>query len=182
VVIAAAAGEPPLALVQRVRTELERCGLVVQSSQLQQEHRRVVEDHLLLVAQFLGVMAQLMIAVGGLGLASTMSLAVLERRREIGVLRAIGARHSAIFGMIQAEGLVVAAASWLVALPLSVPMSVVLGHAFGRIMMPVPVSLVPDPTGVFRWLAVVLLVSVAACAWPAFRAMHVPAAAALSYE
>ena len=64
--------------------------------------------HLLMVADFLGVMAWVMIAVGGLGLASTMSLAVLERTREIGVMRAIGARHGAIHLIIQVEGLVIA--------------------------------------------------------------------------
>ncbi len=171
-----------LELVQRLRTELEHSGFTVQSSQLMEQSRRVMEDHLLMVAGFLGIMSQLMIVVGGLGLASTMSLAVLERTREIGVLRAIGASHRAILTMIQIEGLVVAIASWLIALPLSVPMSVVLGKAFGRIMLPVPVILVPEPTGVLRWLAVALVVSIAACAWPALRATRITTAAALAYE
>ena len=171
-----------LELVQRLRSELESQGFVIQTSQLMEQSRRVMEDHLLMVAGFLGVMSQLMIVVGGLGLASTMSLAVLERTREIGVLRAIGASHRAILSMIQIEGLVVAIASWLLALPLSIPMSVVLGKAFGRIMLPVPVILVPEPSGVLRWLAVALIVSIAACAWPALRATRITTAAALAYE
>lgn len=171
-----------LELVQRLRAELGERGMAIRSSQLMQEQRRVFEDHLLMVAGFLGVMSQLMIVVGGLGLASTMSLAVLERTREIGVLRAIGARHRAILTMIQVEGLVIAGASWVVALPLSVPMSVVLARAFGRIMIRVPVKFVPEPSGVLRWLAVVVAVSLVACAWPALRALRVTVARALAYE
>ena len=171
-----------LDLVQRLRTELARGGFEVQSSQLMTDSRKIVEDHLLMVASFLGIMGQLMILVGGLGLASTMSLGVLERTREIGVLRAIGARHGSIMTMIQVEGLVIALVSWLIAIPLSVPMSVFLGEAFGRVMIRVPVILVPDVTGVLRWLAVVVAVSAIACLWPALRAMRVPTAAALAYE
>jgi len=169
-------------LILRLRTELEQSGLPVQSSQLLEENRRVMEDHLLMVADFLAVMSWLMIIVGGLGLASTMSLAVLERTREIGVLRAIGARHRAIHGMVQTEGLVIAVASWVIAIPLSVPMSVALGRAFGRIMVRVPVRFVPEPSGVLLWLGVVVAVSLVACAWPAFRATRVPTATALAYE
>ncbi len=169
-------------LAQRLRRDLESAGLPVQSTQLLSENRRITEDHLLMVAGFLGIMGQLMIVVGGLGLASTMSLAVLERTREIGVLRAIGARHRSIIGMVQAEGLVIAIASWVVAIPLSIPMSIVLGKAFGRIMLPVPVVLVPEMTGVMRWLAVVIVVSLVACLWPAIRATRIPTAAALAYE
>jgi putative ABC transport system permease protein len=184
VVVSSAVGgsASQLDLVQRLRAELERRGFTVQSSQLMEQARRVMEDHLLMVAGFLGVMSQLMIVVGGLGLASTMSLAVLERTREIGVLRAIGARHRDILTMVQVEGLVVAILGWALALPLSVPMSVVLGRAFGRIMLPVPVSFLPEPSAVVRWLVVVLVVSVAASAWPAFRATRVTTATALAYE
>ncbi len=169
-------------LSRRLRDELETRGFAVAGSQLIAESRRSIEDHLLMVAGFLMTMSQLMIVVGGLGLASTMSLAVLERTREIGVLRAIGARRGAILTMVQVEGLVIAIASWALAIPLSLPMSVVLGKAFGRIMMPVPVTYVPEPGGVGRWLVVVIGVSVVACAWPAFRAMRITTAAALSYS
>ncbi len=60
-------------------------------------------------------------------------------------------------------------------------MSVILGKAFGRIMIPVPVTYLPEPAGVGRWFLVVLAVSVVACAWPAIRAMRITTAAALSY-
>lgn len=49
-------------------------------------------------------------------------------------------------------------------------------------MLRVPVILVPEPAAMLRWLAVVVGVSIVACAWPAYRAMRVTTAAALSYE
>jgi len=117
-----------------------------------------------------------------MGLASTMGLAVLERTREIGVLRAIGASHGALLVMVQVEGMVIALLGWLVALPLSVPMSLALGRAFGRVMLDVPVRYLPAGAGVARWLALSVVVSAAACAWPAIRAMQVTVAQALAYE
>jgi putative ABC transport system permease protein len=168
--------------MQRLRTRLSEEGFDISAGQLMSEQRSVVEDHLLMVAGFLGIMGKLIIIVGGLGLASTMSLGVLERTREIGVMRAIGAPHRAILGMIQVEGLVVALLSWLVAIPLSAPMSIVLARAFGRIMFPVGARLLPETSGVIEWLAVVIVVSLVACAWPAIRAMRIPVARALVYE
>ena len=166
----------PLDLIRRVRAALSDGGVEVSSGQLIAAQRRVIEDHLLMVASFLGNMSLLMIVVGGLGLASTMSLAVLERTREIGVLRAIGAPHSSILAMVQIEGLVIALLSWALALPLSVPMSVVLEQAFGRIMLETPVNLVPEVTGMVRWFGVVVIVSLVSCAWPALRATRIPTA------
>jgi putative ABC transport system permease protein len=172
----------PLDLILRLRAELEHAAMPVASSQSLAETRRVVEDHLLMVVEFLGIMGWVMIAVGGMGLAATMSVAVLERTREIGVLRAIGARHRAILSMIQIEGLVIAVLGWLVSIPLSIPMSWVLADAFGRVMFRAPARLLPDARGLLAWLALVVVVSIIACAWPARRATRIPTAAALSYE
>jgi putative ABC transport system permease protein len=171
-----------LDVIQRLRGELEQADASVSSSQRVDESRRVIEDHLLMVVQFLGAMSWVMILVGGMGLASTMSLAVMERTREIGVLRAIGARHHDILLLVEIEGMVIALLAWLIALPLSVPISVVLGDAFGRIMFPVPASYVPAFGGMLGWLVLVVIVAALACAWPALRAMRVPPAAALAYE
>ncbi len=171
-----------LDLIQRLRAALADRGVSVSSSSMLAESRRSTEDHLLMVVDFLGSMGWLMLLVGGLGLASTMGLAVLERTREIGVLRAIGARHSAILTMIQVEGLTVALLSWALAIPLSIPMSVFLADAFSRIMLRVPVTYVPNMTGVGIWLVLAVVVSLLASAWPARRAMRVPTAAALAYD
>ena len=171
-----------LDVIMRLRSELERQNIRVAASELLSETRRAAEDHLLMVVEFLGVMAWVMIAVGGMGLASTMSLAVLERTREIGVMRAIGARQGAIMRMIQAEGIVIVLLAWLVSLPLSAPMSAGLAVAFGKVMFTVPVQALPNAGAAFAWLVLVLGLSLLACAWPGLRAMRIPVAAALSYE
>ena len=176
-------GEPSqLELMQRVRAALADARVTVQSGQLMSESRAVMEDHLLMVAGFLGIMGQLMIIVGGLALASTMGMAVLERTREIGVMRAIGAPHRAILMMIQAVGLVIALLGWLFAIPLSIPMSVALGNAFGRIMLPVATRYTPEWIGVAEWFGVAVIVSLVACAAPAWRATRITTKAALAYE
>lgn len=169
-------------LILRLRSSLGEAGMPVSSSQLIAEARRVIEDHLLLVVDFLASVGWLMLLVGGLALGSTMGLSVLERTREIGVLRAIGAGHGQIVSLVQVEGLTIALLSWGVAIPLSVPISAALASAFARIMLRVPVRYVPESYGVVAWLALVLVVSVVACAWPAVRALRVPVAGALGWE
>jgi predicted lysophospholipase L1 biosynthesis ABC-type transport system permease subunit len=56
---------------------------------------------------FLIVMSAVLALVGGLGLMTTMSLNVLERRREMGVLRAIGASPRMVWLIVVAEAVVV---------------------------------------------------------------------------
>jgi len=171
-----------LDVIQRLRTALTEAGMPVASSQLQSEGRRVLEDHLLMVVDFLGAMAWVMIVVGGMGLASTIGMGVLERTREIGVLRAIGAPGRTIQLLVQTEGLVIVVLAWGLSLPLSAPMSLLLGEAFGRIMFPVPAQALPSAATALGWLAIMLGVSLLACAWPARNASRISAARALSYE
>lgn len=58
--------------------------------------------------------------VGGLGLLTTLSLSVIERQREIGVMRSIGADSSTIASQFVIEGLMVGLVAWILGLPLSV--------------------------------------------------------------
>lgn len=183
VVRAASVGEATqLELIGRLRSALGARGFTVASSARLVESRRVMEDHLLMVVDMLGAMGWLLLVVGGLGLGSTMAIAVLERTREIGVLRAIGARDGTVMRLVVVEGLAMGLMGWGLALPLSVPVSLALGEMFGRIMVPVASSPVPDGAAVLAWLALVLVIGVGASAWPARRAARVPAARALSYE
>lgn len=82
---------------------------------------QIIEDHLIVIMIFLTMMSLLVLAVGGLGLLSTMSINVLERTREIGVMRAIGAGTKTVIALVVAEGELVGLLSWIVALILAGP-------------------------------------------------------------
>ncbi len=88
-----------------------------------------------------------------------MNLAVLERTREIGVLRAVGADQRIVRRMLLAEGLVVGGVSCVLVVPLAIPLTLLLGSGFGRIMLNAPVKFVLDPLAVLVWTLLVLAVS-----------------------
>ena len=75
------------------------------------------------VVSFMTVMAVLIAVVGGLGLMSTMSINVMERTREIGVMRAIGASNSDIQSIVIVEGMVIGMISWAISILVSIPIT-----------------------------------------------------------
>ncbi len=92
---------------RRLESQFAGSGLDVYGSVRMADYRKVIEDHLLVLSTFLVLMSVLVLLVGGLGLASTMSINILERTREIGVLRAIGASSGSILKIIVAEGAII---------------------------------------------------------------------------
>jgi putative ABC transport system permease protein len=66
----------------------------------------------------IGVLGLLVVAISMVGLINAITMSVLERTREIGVLRCIGARGRDIRRIFAAEGLTVAFSGWLLGLPL----------------------------------------------------------------
>jgi putative ABC transport system permease protein len=77
----------------------------------------------------LGIMAIIIGAVGSIALSGALSLSVMERRREIGVMRAIGASSGVIARLFIGEGLLLGWLSWLIALPLGLPLQVYTGRS-----------------------------------------------------
>lgn len=93
------------------------------------------------VVYILFVVVALTALVGGLGLLSTQSISVMERRREIGILRSMGARPALIRRLVITEGLLTA----LLSLPLSYLLSWPLTLALGKAVVVGITSLAPDP-------------------------------------
>jgi putative ABC transport system permease protein len=127
-------------------------------------------------------MAVMAAVVGSLGLASTMSINVVERGREIGVMRATGATSLAVAGIIIAEGLLVGVLSWLLAVPLSYPGALFLSNALGDSLIRIPLEFTYSIDGVGLWLLIVAVLSALASLWPALRATRVSVREALAYE
>ena len=72
---------------------------------------------------FLLIMSGLTAAVGSIGLMGTMSMNVMERTREIGVMRAIGATDRQVMNQVLLEGMLIGLISWVLAFGLAFPIS-----------------------------------------------------------
>jgi putative ABC transport system permease protein len=135
-----------------------------------------------LLVTFLLIMALLLAVVGGLGLTGTMSINVLERTREIGVMRAIGASTPAIVRIVIFEGVFIGLLSWAQGVVLALPISRLLGSAIGTLIVRDPLSYAFSLPGAAIWLAVVAGVSAAASLAPALNAARISVREALAYE
>jgi len=127
-------------------------------------------------------MAAMTALIGGLGLAGMMSLNVMERTREIGVMRSIGAADGMISGVVVTEGLLIGVISWALAVPFSIPMSLVFNAMLGETFFDQPLDFVFSPFGPIAWLAIVVIVSVISSLLPAYRATKMSVRETLAYE
>ena len=144
--------------------------------------RFAYDQHMIMIYVFLIVMSAIIGGVGGLGLMTTMSLNVLERRREMGVMRAIGATPKTIWSMIVAEGVVIGVLSWAVAAFLAWPVSKVLGDLFMRAMFRSGLDFRFEPLGLLIWILLSISLSAVASFFPAWKASRVTVREALAYE
>lgn len=74
--------------------------------------------------------AVLIAAVGAIGLLTTLSIAVLERQKEIGVMRSLGASSLTVATQFVIEGLLVGLVAWIIGVPLSYVMALGLYDVF----------------------------------------------------
>ena len=97
-------------------------------------------------------MAILMALVGTIGLTSAMSMNILERTREIAVMRAIGATPQKIRNLIVWEGFLIGAFSIIFAFALSAIFSAYMGQLIGNMAFRTPLSLtIPGLRLGFGW-------------------------------
>ena len=160
----------------------ERIGVRVSSVTTLTNERAEAEVAFDAIVALLLVMAILLALVGGLGLMGTMSINVLERTREIGVLRAIGAPNRGVAQVFILEGITIGLLSWFMGALLAVPLSQGLNEAVGVQLMGLPLSYSYSMPGLWVWLVVVLLLSALASFIPARNASSLTVREVLAYE
>lgn len=134
-----------------------------------------------IIITLLVVMAILIGLVGSIALSGVLSLNILERRREIGVMRAIGASSGAVSGIFVGEGLILGWLSWLIAVPLSLPAGQVMTQALGAALGG-EIVYKYTPTGALYWLVIITLLSIVASYFPARRATSISVRESLAYQ
>jgi len=135
-----------------------------------------------ILVTFLLSMALLTALVGSIGLTGTMGMNVLERTREIGVMRAIGAVDFAIIKSVVIEGSFIGLISWMLSVVFSFPISFMLLKIISEAMINAPISLAFTTSGMLVWLGVVLGLSIIASILPARSAARLTIREVLAYE
>ncbi|MEO8357422.1 MAG: FtsX-like permease family protein [Chloroflexota bacterium] len=167
---------------QQLLTLFEQHGIRVGSTQLGADFITSQKAQTDILVYFMLVMATLIAIVGGLGLMGTMSINVLERTREIGVMRAIGASNADIQGIVIVEGLVIGLISWTISILLSFPITGVLTFGVGMAVLTAPMPAVFGMSGIIVWLIFTLVLATIASALPARRASRLTVRDTLAYE
>ncbi len=135
-----------------------------------------------LVISLLLILAILTGLVGSIGLSGTLSLNVLERTSEIGILRAVGAHDKAISQLVIYEGLFTGLVSYVIGALVSFPVSILLGNMVNQAIFKSEAILTINPTGFLIWFAVVILMSIIASLLPARNATRLTIREVLAYE
>jgi putative ABC transport system permease protein len=131
---------------------------------------------------FLLIMAILTAVVGSMGLTGTMGMNVLERTREIGIMRAIGADDRAVMRTVIAEGVFIGMISFGLAVILSIPFTYLLSTIVSLAVFQTPIDVVFTYAGYAIWLGLVLVLSALASILPAQNAARLTIREVLAYE
>ncbi len=135
-----------------------------------------------IIVYLLSAMGVLIATVGALGLTGTMSTNVLERTREIGVMRAIGATDGAIQRIVITEGVLIGLISWVIGAALAYPAGAAISAGVGQILFSADLPYTFSGTGVVTWFFIVSILATLASFLPARNASKLTVREVLAYE
>jgi putative ABC transport system permease protein len=161
---------------------LEEQGVRPLGSASKADSRYSVDQHMVMIYIFLIVMSGILAGVGSLGLMTTMNLNVLERRREMGVLRAIGASQPVVWLIVITEGVVIGALGWALATLAAWPTSKAINDLLVKAMFKAGLDFYFEPGGPLIWLGISICLGTVASFLPAWQSSRRPVREAIGYE
>ncbi len=178
--LVAAAGEENLA--RRLDETFRSKGFAVRKASTSKSMRGNATLGLDTMTFFLLIMSGLTALVGSISLTGTMGMNVMERTREIGVMRAIGATDRQVMKLVLTEGLIIGLISWSVGVLLAFPISYLMSYIINISIFGVTGEFSFTANGFIIWLGIVIILSIAASILPANNAAKLTIREVLSYE
>lgn len=174
--------ENQMAMGQLIEQRYRDRGFRVQQMQTIAQTRAIISTIFDVIILFLLAMAVLLGIVGGLGLMGTMSINVIERTREIGVMRAIGATDGSVLRIVLVEGVLIGIISWVIGGLIALPASNILTNVVGEQLLQARPSYIFSTSGAIIWLFIVMILAGLASFLPARNASRLTVREVLSYE
>ena len=128
------------------------------------------------LSNFINVMIGLAVAIGLLVIFITMYSTIVERTREIGILKAIGASKRYVISLVLRETAILT----IVGIGMGIGLSYLFRSMIGAIFPTLPIQITGE--WMLRAGLIALCASLLGSSYPAFRASQLDAISALSYE
>jgi putative ABC transport system permease protein len=175
------------AVINEIRASFPTVDVISPLAMLQ-----TINSFLTSVQLFLGLIAGISTLITALWLYDTMSINVVQRTKEIGVLRALGFKKKHIMTMFLGEALMIAVIGVVIGAVLLIPLTQ-MGHPFNSAQTRGPGrdifggllninSLVLDPVLVAGAAALVVGINLLGAFLPAYRGSRINIVEALRYE
>jgi putative ABC transport system permease protein len=145
------------------------------------EQRQFAKNQFRPITSMLLGLATMIAAVGAIGLSGTLAISVLQRTREIGVFRAIGASSGAVFRLFMLEGLLHGLIAWLISVPAAYALAEPLSRKLGETMLGIQLDFTFSWLAVWTWLGLVSVLVLLAAYFPARHATRIVVRSSLSY-
>lgn len=160
-------------VTKRIETALTQHQFKVNYSLTETKLRHEIDAHFTLLIKAIFYIAVLMGMVGVLGLASVLSTHITERIREFGIMRSIGARSFVIVRNIIFESFFIGLMSWMIAIVLSLPLSIAISKFLGELIFDEAFPLAVSFTAQWVWLLIVVTGAILASLYPAKKAARI---------
>jgi putative ABC transport system permease protein len=170
-VVRAKPGQLPAVMqaAQKKLIEINRARVIEKMQSLTEARREAYRDDRGL-AVILGVVCAALLLVTAFGIVGLTSYWVAQRRRQIGIRRALGATRNAIIRYFQTENLLIAASGAALGVAMAIALNLWMVSSFEMERL--------HSIYAFAGAAVVLLLGQGAVLWPALRAASIPPALA----
>lgn len=171
-------------LYHEIEQQFSIRGKAILSAESKAEQYNILTAHFTTTLVSFLIVAVMSICVAGFGLASTMSVQVSERTREIGIMKSMGGGIKQIKSIVTAESTFISLFSWGISSIFAIPATSLAIYVIGVYVLEIPLSLSPVSiiVSLLTWLVLTLLVGRLASRTAAKRAANISIKTALTFE
>ena len=120
----------------------------------------IYNKHLLTISSFLTTASLLVIVVGIISMISICGISIVERKREIGIMRSMGGKSKDIFKIIVYENLLISFISLLTAIIISMPLTHISTDLFGKLFLNQSLSKSVSLKGIIIWTIITIIIPI----------------------
>ncbi len=161
---------------------LEENGVYIASIKSADDATKILSDHLEIIFLLMALLTSVVIFISINGIILSVTSNIIERKREIAILKTIGATAKDLFRLLSYEVLFISIFAWLLAVIISIPISRFVTSYLGKLLIETPLQLALSINTYFIALPFLLAIGIAAATIPIWKFSKSSIHEAMTYE